>query len=68
MTTEPPETPCGMTLPVNANISPAAFQQLVRVKLLRDAINTLVRLNRPLVFELYCEPERGVAGWRECSR
>lgn len=62
--TEPVETTYGLTVPVKVNISPAAFQHMVRTKLLRDAINTLIRLNRPLVFELFCDPEKGVAGWR----
>jgi len=53
-----------MTVPVSVGYSPAAFQHLVRISLLRDAINTLTRLNRPLVFELFCDPEKGVAGWR----
>lgn len=54
----------GLTVPIKPDITPATFQHMVRRKLLRDAINTLMRLNRPLVFELFCEPEKGVAGWR----
>ncbi len=56
--------PCGMTIPVPATLTPAGFQYKVQTKLLHDAIKTLTRLNRPLVFELFCEPEKGVAGWR----
>jgi hypothetical protein len=54
----------GLSVPIPADYTPAAFQHMVRTKLLRDAINTLTRLNRPLVFELFFEPEKGVAGWR----
>lgn len=58
------EGSCGMSVPFEAPITPATFQYIAHKVLVRDAINTLMRLNRPLVFELFCDIEQRVAGWR----
>jgi hypothetical protein len=52
---------CGMTVPVTAH--GGSFQAAARI-LVRDAINTLTRLDRPVKFELYWEPHNRIAGWR----
>jgi len=50
-----------MTVPVTAH--GGSFQAAARI-LVRDAINTLTRLDRPVKFELYWEPHNRIAGWR----
>lgn len=55
---------CGMSTSVARNVSTVYFRHLVTTILVPDAILTLTRLDRPLVFEVYCDRDKGLAGWR----
>lgn len=55
---------CGMSVPVTVGLKPRWFMDIAHKVLMPDAIRTLTRLQRPLRFELYCDPDKGIAGWR----
>ncbi len=55
---------CGMSTAVARDVSAAYFRHLATMILVPDAIQTLTQLGRPLVFEVYCDREKGLAGWR----
>ncbi len=57
----------GLTVPMKSDLTPRNFQDIAKKVLVRDAINTLMRFNRPLRFELFLDREKGVAGWRASS-
>lgn len=54
---------CGMSLHVNPNITNELFGRVAQ-GLVQNAIRQLGRLNRPLVFEIYLDRGKGLAGWR----
>jgi hypothetical protein len=55
---------CGMTMSVGPLVSSEYFQRVVATVLVPDAVRTLGQLGRPLVFELFWEPDQRVVGWR----
>lgn len=55
---------CGMTTSIARTISAEEFRRLAAMILVPDAIRMLTRLERPLVFEIYCDRDKGLAGWR----
>lgn len=54
---------CGMSLPIIADLSIETISPVARI-VVEDALSTLTRLNRPLVFEMYCDRNNGLVGWR----